>query len=144
MPWGPGERAYFDQIGRDVALFRHELLHDFQHDATMGLGRGRAEQRTERTGGPALLADHLAEIFLGDAQLKDGALFPFHLDDLHVFSLSTSPLATNSTKSFIAYLSCSVRENSSQLQRLSGKHVFSKRAAGIFDAEPLHPSANAG
>ena len=97
---GTGERAYFDQIGRDVALFRHELLHDFQHDATMGLGRGRAEQRTERTGGPALLADHLAQIFLGDAQLKDGALFPFHLDDLHVFRLVHKPFGDKFHKIF--------------------------------------------
>lgn len=51
-------------------------------------------------GGPALLADHLAEIFLGDAQLKDGALFPFHLDDLHVFRLVHKPFGDKFHKIF--------------------------------------------
>ncbi len=98
-----------------------------------------AAPSSERAGahgrsGPACRS-YLAEIFPLATRATQGRrpVPPFHLDDLRLQACPQAPLALiNSTKSFIAYLSCSVRENSSQLQRLSGKHVFSKRAAGVF------------
>ena len=128
---GTGERAYFDQIGRDVALFRHGLLHDFQHDAAVGLGRGRAEQGTERTGGSALLADHFAEIFFGNAQFKDGPLLPFHLDDLHVFGLVHKPFGDKFHKIFHSVPALFGEGKHLSAAELFGKTVFTKHAAGI-------------
>src|SRR4051812_39098214 len=55
------------------------LLDDLENRALAQLGGSGGEDRAQRLGGLALLADHLAEIFLRDDQLEHGGLFA---DDL--------------------------------------------------------------
>src|SRR5688572_27177708 len=67
------------------ALVAHELallLDDLEDRALAQLGRGSREDRAHRPGRAPLLADHLAEVFLGDLELEDGGLFSLDLVDL--------------------------------------------------------------
>src|SRR5262249_19305771 len=53
--------------------------HDFKHNAPLELVAGRTQERSHRTGSPALFSNHLAEIAVGDAQLNHSRLLALHL-----------------------------------------------------------------
>jgi hypothetical protein len=45
------------------------LFDDLEQDAAAGAGRGGAHDRAQRPRDPALAADHLADVVLGDVEL---------------------------------------------------------------------------
>src|SRR5690242_16420607 len=59
--------------------FEVQLLQNFQREASIQFSADGSQQRSDRTRGSALLADDLAEITLGNAQLEHRCLFASHL-----------------------------------------------------------------
>ncbi len=70
-----------------MASLRTRLLENLEDDAAAALRGGGREDRAQGLGGAALLADHLAEILLGDLELEDEGVGLLDLLDLDLLGV---------------------------------------------------------
>ena len=102
--WGRRLPRSCSQISPDPESDRDKtvqlLLEDFQDESLPQLHSSSPQKGADREGCPAMLANDLPQVGLGDPQFKYGSLFTLHLGDSHLIRIVHQRLRDHLDKYF--------------------------------------------